>query len=115
MGLVASGAYLHAFSTLWGLVQFTEKAPGTEKVEYIDNGLDKVKWALRQVYIRQRNYFFKNERYTASLKELNLMTKPVEGVTWPPDIMVTLSGWEAELDWNGESVIIRKDGKVWVK
>ena len=43
------------------------------------------------------------------------MTKPVEGVTWPPDIMVTLSGWEAELDWNGESVIIRKDGKVWVK
>ena len=53
--------------------------------------------------------------YTASLKELNLMTKPVEGVSWPPDIMVTLSGWEAELDWNGESVIIRKDGKVWVK
>ena len=106
--------YMH-FPHFWGLVQFTEKAPGTEKVEYIDNGLDKVKWALRQVYIRQRNYFFKNERYTASLKELNLMTKPVEGVTWPPDIMVTLSGWEAELDWNGESVIIRKDGKVWVK
>lgn len=106
--------YMH-FPHFWGLVQFTEKAPGTEKVEYIDNGLDKVKWALRQVYIRQRNYFFKNERYTASLKELNLMTKPVEGVSWPPDIMVTLSGWEAELDWNGESVIIRKDGKVWVK
>ena len=106
--------YMH-FPHFWGLVQFTEKAPGTEKVEYIDNGLDKVKWALRQGYIRQRNYFFKNERYTASLKELNLMTKPVEGVSWPPDIMVTLSGWEAELDWNGESVIIRKDGKVWVK
>ena len=106
--------YMH-FPHFWGLVQFTEKAPGTEKVEYIDNGLDKVKWALRQVYIRQRNYFFKNERYTASLKELNLMTKPVEGVVWPPDIMVTPSGWEAELDWNGESVIIRKDGKVWVK
>ena len=106
--------YMH-FPHFWGLVQFTEKAPGTEKVEYVDNGLDKVKWALRQVYIRQRNYFFKNERYTASLKELNLMTKPVEGVVWPPDIMVTPSGWEAELDWNGESVIIRKDGKVWVK
>ena len=61
------------------------------------------------------NYYFKNERYTASIKELKLMTKPVEGVPWPPNIVLTPSGWEAELDWNDSSVIIRKDGKVWAK
>ena len=105
--------YMH-LPHFWGLVQFTEKAPGGQ-VEFVDICLDRVKWALRQVYIRQRNYYFKNERYTASIKELNLMTTPVEGVPWPPNIVITPSGWEAELGWNGSSVIIRKDGKVWVK
>ena len=105
--------YMH-FPHFWGLVQFTEKAPGGQG-EFVDLGIDRIKWALRQVYIRQRNYYFKNERYTASIKELNLMTTPVEGVPWPPNIVITPSGWEAELGWNGSSVIIRKDGKVWVK
>ena len=105
--------YMH-FPHFWGLVQFTEKAPGRQ-VEFVDLGIDRIKWALRQVYIRQRNYYFKNERYTASIKELNLMTTPVEGVPWPPNIVITPSGWEAELGLNGSSVIIRKDGKVWVK
>jgi len=105
--------YMH-FPHFWGLVQFAEKAPG-DQVEFVDLGIDRIKWALRQVYIRQRNYYFKNERYTASIKELNLMTTPVEGVPWPPNIVITPSGWEAELGWNGSSVIIRKDGKVWVK
>ena len=106
--------YMH-FPHFWGLVQFSEKSPGSEKVEFIDNGMDKIKWALRQVYIRQRNYFFNNQRYTASLKELNLMDKPVEGVPWPPKVVLTPSGWEAELDGDGSSVVIRKDGRVWVK
>ena len=51
----------------------------------------------------------------ASLKALNLMEKPVEGVPWPPEIVLTPSGWEASLIWNSNLVIIRKDGKVWVK
>ena len=105
--------YMH-FPHFWGLVQFSEKAPGSEKVEFLDNGMDRMRWALRQVYIRQRNYFFKNERYTASLKELNLKDRPIEGVPWPPTLMVTPSGWEAELVLDDKSMYIRKDGKVWV-
>ena len=105
--------YMH-FPHFWGLVQFSEKAPGSEKVEFLDNGMDRMRWALRQVYIRQRNYFFKNERYTASLKELNLKNRPIEGVPWPPTLMVTPSGWEAELVRDDKSMYIRKDGKVWV-
>ncbi len=106
--------YMH-FPHYWGLVQFSSTPPESKKVEFLDDGLDRHKWALRQVYFRQRNYFFKNERYTASLKALNLKDTPVEGVTWPPKVVLTPSGWEAELPWNDSFVLIRKDGKVWVK
>ncbi|MFL2983666.1 MAG: carbohydrate-binding family 9-like protein [Candidatus Neomarinimicrobiota bacterium] len=106
--------YMH-FPHYWGLVQFSEISAMSEKIEFLDDGLDKHKWALRQVYFRQRNYFFKNERYTASLKALNLIDSPVEGVTWPPRVVLTPSGWEAELPWNDSSILIRKDGRVWVK
>ena len=43
------------------------------------------------------------------------MEKPVEGVPWPPEIILTPSGWEASVMWNSSMVIIRKDGKVWVQ
>ncbi len=104
--------YMH-MPDLWGIVQFSENPPGDNNVEFVKNKLDKVKWALRQLYYRQRNHFFKKERYTASLKKLNLTKRPVEGVPWPPKITITPSGWEAALDWKDGSVIIRKDGKVW--
>ena len=99
----------------WGLVQFSDKAPGKQKVRFKDSEIDQIKWSLRQVYYRQRNHFFRNNRYTESLKALNLMDKPVEGVPWPTEIVLTPSGWEASVMWNSELVIIRKDGKVWVQ
>ena len=99
---------------LWGLVQFTKEEVGGNKIEFIDKGIDKVKWALRKVYYRQRNYYHRKERYTASIKELNLLEKPSEGVPWPPKITLNTSGWQASLEWNNITVIIRADGKVWV-
>ena len=106
--------YMH-MPDLWGLVQFTEASPEQGNVEFQTSEIDPIKWALRQVYYRQRNHFFKMERYTASLKELNLLTTPVEGVSWPPEIVLTPSGWEAALRWDQSTVVIRTDGKVWVK
>ena len=106
--------YMH-MPDLWGLVQFTSASPEQGNVEFQESEIDLIKWALRQVYYRQRNHFFKMERYTASLKELNLLTTPVEGVSWPPEIVLTPSGWEAALKWDQSTVVIRTDGKVWVK
>ena len=106
--------YMH-MPDLWGLVQFTSASPEQGNVEFQESEIDLIKWALRQVYYRQRNHFFKMERYTASLKELNLLTTPVEGVPWPPEIVLTPSGWEAALRWDQSTVVIRTDGKVWVK
>ena len=106
--------YMH-MPELWGIVQFTEAPPEQGNVEFQESKIDQIKWALRQVYYGQRNYFFKNDRYTASLKELNLIKKPVEDVPWPPKIVLTPSGWEAVAQWTDRSILIRKDGKVWVE
>ena len=106
--------YMH-MPELWGIVQFTQAPPEQGNVEFQESKIDQIKWALRQVYYRQRNYFFKNNRYTASLKELNLIKKPVEDVPWPPKIVLTPSGWEAVAQWTDKSILIRKDGKVWVE
>ena len=106
--------YMH-MPDLWGLVQFTSVSPEQGNVEFQESEIDLIKWALRQVYYRQRNYFFKKNHYTASLKELNLIKTPVEGVPWPPEIVLTPSGWEAALKWDQSTVVIRTDGKVWVK
>ena len=106
--------YMH-MPELWGIVQFTQAPPEQGNVEFQESKIDQIKWALRQVYYGQRNYFFKNDRYTASLKELNLIKKPVEDVPWPPKIVLTPAGWEAVAQWTDRSILIRKDGKVWVE
>ena len=106
--------YMH-MPELWGIVQFTQAPPEQGNVEFQESKIDQIKWALRQVYYGQRNYFFKNDCYTASLKELNLIKKPVEDVPWPPKIVLTPSGWEAVAQWTDRSILIRKDGKVWVE
>ena len=106
--------YMH-MPDLWGLVQFTEAPPEQRNVEFQISQIDPIKWAMRQVYYRQRNYFFKKGHYTESLKGLNLITTPVEGIPWPPKIVLTPSGWEAVVMWNDKHVIIRKDGRVWVE
>ena len=100
---------------LCGLVHFTDASPEQGNVEFQVSEIDPIKWTLIKVYYRQRNYFFKKDHYTESLKELNLITTPVEGVPWPPEIVLTPSGWEAALKWDQSTVVIRTDGKVWVK
>jgi hypothetical protein len=99
---------------LWGLVQFSHLSVGGENVvEFKESKEDLVRLAMRRVYWRESNYFLKYKKYTASLKKLNLLDKPVAGVPWPPKITVTPSGWEAVLEFEDKSMYIRKDGKVW--
>ena len=105
--------YMH-MPDLWGLVQFTYNDP-EKKVGFIPSEIDEIKWAMRKVYARQRNHFFKHKKYTSSIEELNLQLSPLDGIPWPPTIVITPSGWEAALDWNDKTVIIRKDGRVWTQ
>ena len=65
--------YMH-MPEFWGIVQFAEQAPGREKIQFKKSEIDRVKMALRKLYVRQRNYYFRKDRYTSSLKALNLNT-----------------------------------------
>ena len=48
-------------------------------------------------------------------RDLKLKKSHIKGVSWPPKITLTPSGWEAFVKWENKNIIIRKDGKVWVK
>ena len=112
--------YMH-MPDLWGLVQFTENTIDEKIVPFKDGKIDKIKWSLRQLYYKQRNYFFANDRYSGSIRDLNffsdlkLKKTPFSGVSWPPKITLTPSGWEAFVTWENKNIIIRKDGRVWVQ
>ena len=86
-----------------------------ESVEFNFPVLDQMKWALRQIYYRERTYFGSYNRFTGSLKELELMETPTEKIPWPPTLSLTPSGWEAYIESGGQKIFIRKDGKVWVE
>lgn len=104
--------YMH-MPERWGLVQFTNTVAGQGRVEFQDNNADRIKWALRQIYYQQGNYYVKNKRFTTSLKELGLQQCPVDGVPWPAESALTLSGWEASIKDGETTYFIRRDGKVW--
>ena len=106
--------YMH-LPELWGLVQFEGIKTESSSSIFKENNIDQIKWALRQVYYQQRNYKETNGPYSNSLKELNLITPPVDNVPWPPKIYITDSGWEASLVWNKNTYYIRKDGLVWIQ
>ena len=102
------------YPEMWGLVQFTESIVGGDSVEKGSNHLDKIKWALRQIYYRERSYYDAHHRFTASLKRLELLDAPISDIPWPPVLEITPSGWEAYLENGSQKIFIRKDGKVWV-
>jgi hypothetical protein len=72
------------------------------------------KWALRQVYYKEKTYFLNHARYTASLADLRAGDIKVPGFKWPPRIEATRSQWEAWLESeNGqERVWINQEGLV---
>jgi len=106
--------YMH-LPELWGLVQFEDLKSNSKLARFKDSKVDKVRWALRQIYYHQRNYFEKNREYSSSLENLNLIYSPVKGVPWQPKIHLTLDGWEASLVWENKTYFIRNDGYVWSK
>ena len=103
------------YPAMWGLVQFTESGVGGDLVEKDLNQLDRIKWALRQIYYRERSFYNSHGTYTASLKRLELLDVPISDVPWPPILALTPSGWEAFLVRGNQKIFIRKDGKVWVE
>lgn len=97
----------------WGYVQFTQQVAGEKEVDFIWNPEEEVKWMLRQLYYRQREYIQAFGHFASNLADL----KPEE--IFPDDklkqltVETTSSLYEITLTDEDISWHIRQDGKVW--
>ncbi len=105
------------FPEMWGFIQFSEKFIGSGLDQFVYRREERAKWALRQVYYREQEFFAKNGRYSTSVLQLGFGDQSVEGYAWPPSIQVTASMYEAIIQstqgkqrWH-----ICQDGRTWTE
>lgn len=99
----------------FGYVQFAEEAVGTGTASFAEPPNERVKWALRQLYYRQREYREVRGRYASDVSELNAREIAVEGTDFQPTLQTTQSTYEITAPGaNGTTVHIRDDGRVWI-
>lgn len=99
----------------WGFVQFSDAIAGTRVVSPVDDANERVKWALRRLYYRQRQHLAAHGRYAAALESLDAASIIVEGLVFGPTMEATEGLYEIRADGaNGAVVRLRQDGRVWV-
>jgi Carbohydrate family 9 binding domain-like len=98
----------------WGFVQFSDHVSGTQTARFLEDPDDRVKWLLRRLYYRQREFRAKHERYASGIAALDASAVTAEsGVT--AILQSTDSLFEiAAPGSKGSTVRIRQDGKIWV-
>ena len=98
----------------WGYVQFSDVRVGEGTEAFVEDPNERVKWALRQLYYRQRAFFKEHGVFADELRLLNAEAITVEGIAFEPSLEVTASLYEITAPgFNGKTLHIRHDGKVW--
>jgi hypothetical protein len=102
------------YPEMWGFLQFSDKIAGEGSELFTPDPAEKAKWALRQVYYRQRNYFQIHQHYAKDIHDLGLNLK-VDGYKWPPAIHSTPDLFQATITSqdNQQKWHILQDGRVW--
>jgi hypothetical protein len=99
----------------WGMVQFSDAPAGTRTILFVENPNERVKWALRRLYYRQRQFRAARGRYATDLTALDVAGIQVEGLEFRPSMQVTDSLYEIRANgFDGAVVHLRQDGKVWL-
>jgi hypothetical protein len=99
----------------WGAVQFSDQPPGDGTTPFAEDRNDRVKWALRRLYYRQREYRAAHGRYARDLALLKGREIHVEGLDFKPTLQVTDALYELHAaGFDGAVVHLRQDGRVWV-
>jgi hypothetical protein len=102
------------YPEMWGYVQFSSQRAGKAEQSFIEKPEECVKWALRNVYYRERQFFLRHKRYTDNWQELQSSVSAPAGYTWPPQIMITPFSFEAlSTSVDGRSIWrISADGRI---
>ena len=99
----------------WGIVQFSAANAGETTTALVEDRNDRVKWALRRLYYRQRAYRSAHGRFADDLSLLNAGDIQVDGIVFTPSVQVTDSLYELRAPgFDGAVVRLRQDGRVWV-
>jgi hypothetical protein len=99
----------------WGYVQFSGKAAGSGTDSFVEDPNERVKWALRRLYYRQRDFRATHGDYAATLDALNVSDIRVEGLEFRPVIHATPTRYEISANgFDGAVVHIDQDGRVWL-
>jgi hypothetical protein len=102
------------YPEMWAYVQFSDRNVGEEKEPFVVKPEEAAKWALRQVYYKEKTFHLNSGRYTDSLAELGLQKMNVKGYQWPPQIKSTWNLWEAYLESEDgkKKIFIASNGQV---
>jgi hypothetical protein len=113
----------------WGVVQFSSLAAGPSGPSgpsgptgsgqgdvFVDDPNDAVKWALRRLYYRERQYRADHGRYTADAASLGAGAIHVDGAPLEARIEATSTQYTISAPGaGGATVRIGDDGRVWVE
>jgi hypothetical protein len=99
----------------WGYVQFSNVGAGSGTESFVDDPNERVKWALRRLYYRQRRFRETNGSYSASVAALDATGIRVDGLEFRPLLHATPSLYEITANgFDGAVVHIDQDGRVWL-
>jgi hypothetical protein len=110
----AQGAVNMHMPERWGFVQFSSRRAGSGTEPFVDDPNERVKWALRRLYYRQRQFRDASGRYAADLDALHAGDIRVEDLAFAPALHATPSLFEITAPgFDGAVVHIAQDGRVW--
>jgi hypothetical protein len=106
------------YPEMWGYVQFSGRAAGERVDKFREKPEEKVKWALRKIYYKERALYAAQGRFSTDLGELgvkNAKEMKIKDWDYPPVIQTTQSLFEAVYSPKGRGARwhIRQDGLVW--
>jgi hypothetical protein len=105
------------YPEMWGYVQFSDRRAGAGGDRFVDRPEEKVKWALRKIYYRERVLFAEKGEFADDLGGLglkNVKELKVKDWLYPPVLQTTKSLFEAVYtNKAGATWHIRQDGLVW--
>ena len=98
----------------WGFVQFSGLRGGTATEAFADDPNERVAWALRRLYYRQRTFRMNGGSYARSLDALGASDIRVDGLEFRPALEATATTYEISAGgFNRVVVHINQDGRVW--
>ncbi len=101
------------YPEMWGIVEFSREADSSRDEGVRIREIDRARWALRQVYYRQREWRKQRGRFCPGWDLLGVDESLAGGWSWPPEMRASPDRFEAVIhSTDGEYLAITEDGRI---